>query len=164
MKGGSDKDLFTIDSSTGKLTFNAAPTFSSPSDSNKDNLYELSIKSLVIDDTSNSFPVITSEKTVSIAENSTDALTVSSILSSTGSDVDGDGIVDSLDNCPNTANSNQRDGDSNGEGDVCEDSDGDGIIDGEDAVLIFQIQIKKILILTVPVVRVMHHWMRLNWR
>ena len=132
LKGGSDKDLFTIDSSTGKLTFNAAPTFSSPSDSNKDNLYELSIKSLVIDDTSNSFPVITSEKTVSIAENSTDALTVSSILSSTGSDVDGDGIVDSLDNCPNTANSNQRDGDSNGEGDVCEDSDGDGVLDYKD--------------------------------
>ena len=132
LKGGSDKDLFTIDSSTGKLTFNAAPTFSSPSDSNKDNLYELSIKSLVIDDTSESFPVITSEKTVSIAENSIDALTVSSILSSSGSDIDGDGIVDSLDNCPNTANSNQRDSDSNGEGDVCEDSDGDGVLDYKD--------------------------------
>ena len=89
----------------------------------------------MIDDTSNSFPVITSEKTVSIAENSTDALTVSSILSSTGSDVDGDGIVDSLDNCPNTANSNQRDGDSNGEGDVCEDSDGDGLADWQELSL-----------------------------
>ena len=97
---------------------------------------------------------------MSIIEGSTDVLTYSVALG----DVDGDGIVDSLDNCPNTANSNQRDGDSNGEGDVCEDSDGDGVLDGEDYFHIFQIQIKKILILTVPVVRVMHHWMRLNWR
>jgi len=54
------------------------------------------------------------------------------MLSSSASDVDGDGIVDSLDNCPNIANSNQRDYDSNGEGDVCEDSDGDGVLDNKD--------------------------------
>ena len=132
LKSGKDKDLFSIDASTGKLTFNAGPSFSNPSDQNNDNLYEVSIKSIVNDDSSDNIPVINSEKTVSIIEGSTDVLTVTSMLSLSGSDVDGDGIVDSLDNCPNISNSNQRDGDSNGEGDVCEDSDGDGVLDYKD--------------------------------
>ncbi len=35
-------------------------------------------------------------------------------------DVDGDGIVDRVDNCPSNANSNQEDVDSDGTGDVCD--------------------------------------------
>ena len=58
-------------------------------------------------------------------------------------DADGDGVKDSVDNCPNTANANQADGNSNGVGDACEgcpndpddDLDGDGVcgdfVDGE---------------------------------
>ena len=132
LKSGKDKDLFSINSSTGMLTFNTAPLFSSPSDENKDNLYEVAIKSIVNDDTSDKIPVINSEKTVSIAESTTDVLTVTSFLSTAGSDLDGDGVIDSLDNCPNIPNSNQRDSDSNGEGNVCEDSDGDGVLDYKD--------------------------------
>jgi plastocyanin len=132
LNSGNDKDLFSINPSTGKLTFNSAPVFSSPSDLNKDNLYEVSIKSIVNDDTSTNIPVISSEKTVSIIENTTDALTVTSMLSTSGSDTDGDGVIDSLDNCPNISNPNQRDFDSNGEGDLCEDSDGDGVLDYKD--------------------------------
>lgn len=35
-------------------------------------------------------------------------------------DTDGDGVADELDNCPNTANADQADKDSNGVGDACE--------------------------------------------
>lgn len=58
----------------------------------------------------------------------------------TGSDIDGDGIVDSIDNCPCNANPNQADADGDGLGDACDncpnhanpsqkDSDNDGIGD-----------------------------------
>ena len=129
---GNDKDVFSIGASSGKLTFSTAPVFATPTDSNKNNIYEVTIKVVSLDDTTDETPVISSEKTVSIKEGTSDALTVTSMLSSSASDVDGDGIVDSLDNCPNIANSNQRDYDSNGEGDVCEDSDGDGVLDNKD--------------------------------
>jgi len=129
---GNDKDVFLLDASSGKLSFSTAPVFATPKDSNKNNIYEVSIKVVSLDDTKDDTPVITSEKTVSIKEGTLDALTVTSMLSSSASDVDGDGVVDSLDNCPNVANSNQRDYDSNGEGDACEDSDGDGVLDNKD--------------------------------
>jgi len=49
----------------------------------------------------------------------------------TFSDLDGDAIADSVDNCPNTWNQDQADIDGNGTGDACDsDSDGDGVIDG----------------------------------
>ena len=57
-----------------------------------------------------------------------------------GEDLDGDGVDDSIDNCPETPNADQLDGDEDGVGDACdncvnvanagqEDSDGDGIGD-----------------------------------
>ncbi len=59
------------------------------------------------------------------------------------SDVDGDGIPDTLDNCPMMPNADQRDHDSDGRGDVCDlcphipettdtDTDGDGVGDACD--------------------------------
>src|SRR4029079_3444842 len=39
-----------------------------------------------------------------------------------------DGFLDSEDNCPNTFNPLQEDGDDNGIGDACEDLDGDGAV------------------------------------
>lgn len=48
-------------------------------------------------------------------------------------DSDGDGIVDSADNCPDRANPLQEDSDGDGIGDACEpDTDGDGVIDDFD--------------------------------
>ena len=128
---GNDKDQFSIDSS-GKITFVTPPSYSDPKDSDKDNLYELTVKTTVVNDVSDDKPTVTSEKTVSIKEGTSDALTMTSIVTGPASDIDGDGIIDSLDNCPNVSNANQRDFDSNGEGDACEDSDGDGILDKQD--------------------------------
>lgn len=52
----------------------------------------------------------------------------------TKADTDDDGVLDGADNCPTLANGNQADADNDGMGDVCEDSDGDGVIDSvEDA-------------------------------
>jgi hypothetical protein len=130
--GGNDANLFDIDSSSGMISFKSAPVFFSPSDSDADNVYEFKVKSIVNDDTSDNFPTISSEKTVSSIENKTDVIEVTSILSTEISDFDNDGILDSVDNCPTTYNPNQKDTDGNGEGDVCEDSDGDGVLDFED--------------------------------
>jgi hypothetical protein len=47
-------------------------------------------------------------------------------------DIDGDGVLNGVDNCPNTANADQADADGNGIGDACQDTDGDGILDIND--------------------------------
>lgn len=44
-------------------------------------------------------------------------------------DTDEDGLADDMDNCPNEPNPDQEDWNSNGVGDVCEDSDFDGLTD-----------------------------------
>ena len=55
-------------------------------------------------------------------------------------DADGDSICTSIDNCPNTPNTDQADGDLDGIGDVCDcDEDNDGVVDkvsvwGEDCI------------------------------
>jgi hypothetical protein len=55
------------------------------------------------------------------------------VLPGEASDSDGDGVADGDDNCPDDANADQTDTDSDGLGDVCDpDDDNDGIPDGED--------------------------------
>ena len=80
---------------------------------------------------------------VSILPNSLPAQTAGSASAEKGLlaiDTDGDGILDHLDNCPRTANANQKDGDGDGVGDACDncrnrpnpaqiDQDGDGVGD-----------------------------------
>ncbi|HSA59373.1 MAG TPA: choice-of-anchor Q domain-containing protein [bacterium] len=48
-------------------------------------------------------------------------------------DADGDGIPNTLDNCPDVSNADQTDTDGDGAGDACDtDDDGDGVADGVD--------------------------------
>jgi ferredoxin len=47
-------------------------------------------------------------------------------------DTDGDGVIDSADNCPTQANAEQRDGNNNGVGDACDDYDYDGVMTAVD--------------------------------
>ncbi len=52
----------------------------------------------------------------------------------TGSDTDGDGVADTVDNCPQDPNTDQLDNDMDGAGDVCDaDDDNDGTPDSQDA-------------------------------
>jgi hypothetical protein len=52
----------------------------------------------------------------------------------TSADADGDGVVDSADNCPNDPNPLQENNDGDAEGDVCDDDDdNDGTLDTTDA-------------------------------
>jgi len=44
ISGGLDQSLFSIDATTGALTFNAAPDFEAPGDSNGDNSYEVTVE------------------------------------------------------------------------------------------------------------------------
>lgn len=57
-----------------------------------------------------------------------------SLSCGTEPDLDGDGVNDFIDNCPNTQNANQLDCNNNGIGDACDfpDLDCDGIADGVD--------------------------------
>lgn len=50
----------------------------------------------------------------------------------TPSDSDGDTVPDLTDNCVSTANTDQKDSDANGRGDVCEDYDRDSIVAAKD--------------------------------
>lgn len=47
-------------------------------------------------------------------------------------DVDNDGVLCDVDNCPETWNPYQEDMNNNGIGDVCDDQDGDGVYDADD--------------------------------
>jgi len=47
-------------------------------------------------------------------------------------DEDGDGVLNGVDNCVNTANADQADADGNGIGDVCQDTDNDSVLDIND--------------------------------
>ena len=74
LSGGTDKDLFSINSSTGALTFNSAPDYESPTDSNKDNSY-------VVNVTATDYFTNSVEQTVTVSIADVDELTSSPIYS-----------------------------------------------------------------------------------
>lgn len=100
--GGVDKDLFSINTSTGQLSFINAPNFEVPADANGDNVYEVTVladdgsesraQSLQVSVTNinDNSPVFTSEAELSVVENSTIATTV------VATDADGDELTYSM--------------------------------------------------------------------
>ena len=75
----------------------------------------------------------TNISTFALAERDTD---FDGIPDSHDNDMDGDGVNNSIDNCPSKYNPKQRDVDGDGYGDRCDsDLDGDGIIDSKDPVV-----------------------------
>ncbi|MEZ4684353.1 MAG: cadherin domain-containing protein, partial [Caldilineaceae bacterium] len=104
ISGGVDQSFFSINSSTGVLTFNSPPDFENPQDNNADNEYrvrvtasdgnggsiEQTIAVTVLDVAENSAPVITSAATANAAENQTAVATV------TATDGDGDTLSYSI--------------------------------------------------------------------
>jgi Cadherin domain/FG-GAP-like repeat/NHL repeat/Calx-beta domain len=133
ISGGADAALFTIDPNTGTLNFKVAPDFENPTDANKDNIYEVIVKISNATDGAVEVPVVTSQKSLIVPEANPAPITqVAAIATKTATDTDGDGIADTIDNCPITANASQKDTDGDGQGDTCDDSDGDGIFDDVD--------------------------------
>jgi len=58
----------------------------------------------------------------------------SQIIDTTSDDGDGDGVIDSIDNCPTISNPDQANLDGDAFGDACDDDrDGDGVLNGDDA-------------------------------
>ena len=104
LSGGADQTKFSINSSTGVLTFSTAPDFESPTDVGTNNVYDVQVTvsdgaggtdvqsiSVTVTD-ANDAPIITSSSTASVAENQTAALTVTT----TDADFPADTITYSL--------------------------------------------------------------------
>jgi VCBS repeat-containing protein len=87
ISGGADAALFSINSSTGVVTFNSAPNFEAPADAGANNVYDIVVTAsdgtnaptqniaITVTDV-NEAPVFTSSATPSAAENQTAAVTV----------------------------------------------------------------------------------------
>jgi len=81
--GGADAARFNINSTTGELTFTAAPDFEIPTDAGIDNIYNVTVQvsdgelvstqeiAVTINGVNDNAPVITSNGNISISENST---------------------------------------------------------------------------------------------
>jgi type III secretion system FlhB-like substrate exporter len=87
--GGADAIKFTINSSTGALSFLAAPDFETPTDAGGDNVYDVTVQvsdgqgstdsqaiAVTVTAANDNAPVITSGATASVAENTTAVMTV----------------------------------------------------------------------------------------
>ena len=133
ISGGQDASLFTIDKLTGVLNFTFIPDFENPKDANKDNVYEVTIRTINANDGAQEVPVPTTQRVYFVPEaNSAPISQITAIISTPATDTDGDGVADTQDNCPLTANASQKDSDGDGIGDTCDDSDGDGVYDDVD--------------------------------
>ena len=82
---GTDATLFNVDSSTGAVTFKAAPDFEAATDAGANNIYDIVVKAsdgvnfttksvaITVNDLNDNAPVITSAATASVSENQTTA-------------------------------------------------------------------------------------------
>ena len=76
---------------------------------------------------------LTTTLTKTLAAGATLKVDIELVKSATATDIDGDGVVDDKDNCPDVANADQKDTNGDGTGDACSaDDDGDGVFDEDD--------------------------------
>ena len=99
---GTDAVLFTIDGTTGVVSFREAPDFENPGDADGDNVYNIIVTAtdginettqdvaITVTDVNDNTPSFTSPATASVAENQTDAYTA------IAEDADGDALTYSL--------------------------------------------------------------------
>jgi Ca2+-binding RTX toxin-like protein len=99
INGGADASLFSINSATGALTFNAAPDYEAPADSGADNDYEVIIRAtdgsnnteqtvtVTVTDVNDNAPVITSAATASVTEGQTAAYDANATDADTGANL-----------------------------------------------------------------------------
>lgn len=86
-------------------------------------------KQITNNNSSDTYPRISGSTLVWVGGEGTGA----EIYTMTDTDVDGDGVTDSFDNCTNVTNSDQRDTNSDGYGNICDaDLNNDGITDKDD--------------------------------
>ena len=87
--GGADSGKFSINATTGELTFQTAPDFENPTDADTDNVYEVQVTaddgnggtasqsiSVTVTAVNDNNPVFTSANAANVAENTTAVLTV----------------------------------------------------------------------------------------
>ncbi len=128
--GGYNKQTtFTVSGGPSGATYTYTPANNSTIDANGEVTIKIDVPSdadvktynLVIDATDGSSSVTLD--TVGV---------VLTVIANNSNDLDGDGILNDDDNCPNKANADQKDTDGDGVGDVCDDSDADGVFDDTD--------------------------------
>ena len=100
ISGGADADLFTIDETTGALSFAAAPDFEAPSDADGDNLFDVVVEAsdgtdtttqtiaITVTNLNDNAPTFSSDPAASVEENN-----VSTGFTAVADDLDGDSIV-----------------------------------------------------------------------
>lgn len=86
--GGADAALFSINATSGAVTFNAAPDFEAPADAGGNNVYDIVVTAtdgatptnlavaITVTNVNDNSPVITSANAASVSENQTSALTL----------------------------------------------------------------------------------------
>ena len=142
ISGGADADKFAIktrsktdqkdgdpveDENEDYLEFITPPDFDNPGDANGDNIYEVEIEYVNTEDGSDQIPVVVTQTNLQVPENSKTAIELQSTPALATDDTDNDGVPDVIDNSPLVSNPDQIDLDGDGEGDVSDDFDHDGV-------------------------------------
>ena len=142
IKGGADADKFTIktrnnseqkledpviDENEDYLAFIKPPDYNNPGDANKDNIYEVEIEYINTADGEPEVPISVTQTNIQVPEGSKKAIELQSSPALPTDDTDFDGVPDIYDNSPLVSNPDQADEDGDGEGDVSDDFDHDGV-------------------------------------
>jgi len=142
ISGGADANKFAIktrsktdqkdgdpveDENEDYLEFITPPDFDNPGDANGDNIYEVEIEYVNTEDGSDQIPVVVTQTNLQVPENSKTAIELQSTPALATDDTDNDGVPDVIDNSPLVSNPDQIDLDGDGEGDVSDDFDHDGV-------------------------------------